>query len=1046
MKKIMIYLLLVLSIVSFAKTEPFSINKITEKVSDDTNKSENIIYNQLGDGSDLGHYRGAQYYGETGFMTGFNCEIAGQFTISETAEISGIKFYGEYNNADTEKYPLIVEFHADEDGSPSEESLFISGTTPVDVAPGINPTLLTVDLLENHTLAAGTYWISIKWDFLYSTPAKQGWIYPRTTITNNSLYYWRNPPGGYGHDTVFIPSTVYPGYQEDLAFALLSPPTSVGPGVPLDPTPAASTNNIDQNGSLTWNNPDGTLYNELYFGTDKELVSSMNPSVRVLDGSVSTIFSNYDFSDLAQGTTYYWKVVETDDDDFSEGDVWSFTTKITGAFTWDFEDNIQGWTIGNSATSWQYEGDTGTPSSGSKFLFIDSNIPGQGTITEGLAVSPIIDLSGYTSGITMSYNSYFAIYYEAEFKVGFTTDGGANWTVLKDINDYEEWTTDLIAIPNEALTATTQFGFWYHGTYDWFAGIDDVAILPPPTVIPQNTTYISPQDNASNIYANGKLKWNETELVAGYKVYLGTEDTSMDLVADIQFGNELEYEYSRLEASTTYYWQVIPYNLIGDAENCSIWSFTTNTSQWTGASISPLVINVEIEPGQTATENITISAGDIYLNYFGKINFDSTFERNISINKNVEKSKNDVLNSDEIVKKATKSKDTWDLQFAYDVTTLSGGVIGQAGCESDGVYIYTAIWESSDILKYDLYGKYIETFQIEGVSNLRDLAYDGEYFYGSDVSTSIYKMDFNSKTLEGIISSPTEIRAIAYDDENDGFWVNNWSSDMICVGKNGLVLDEIQGIPSCYGAAYDNFTEGGPYLWLNTGATVSSPAVLEQFSIENHASTGFTFQVGNSNAGGAFIQENIIDGTVTIAAIAQGEALYGYELCTIENWLSITNAEGNIPAGGTETVTLDFNTSAWENIQKDTVIVKTANITFEDLTGNLFETPVEITFTVNTEVDIDNDQLSIDNYQLKQNYPNPFNPMTKINYELGITNYELAEIVVYNAMGQMVWSSQLSQLTSSISFDGSKLNSGVYYYSLVVDGKKMDTKSMILIK
>ncbi len=95
---------------------------------------------------------------------------------------------------------------------------------------------------------------------------------------------------------------------------------------------------------------------------------------------------------------------------------------------------------------------------------------------------------------------------------------------------------------------------------------------------------------------------------------------------------------------------------------------------------------------------------------------------------------------------------------------------------------------------------------------------------------------------------------------------------------------------------------------------------------------------------------------------------------------------------------------------------------------------------------------------MKQNYPNPFNPTTKINYELAgtlassaITNYELAEIVVYNAMGQMVWSSPVTRygilpVTGSIIFDGSKFNSGIYYYSLIVDGIKKDTKSMLLIK
>ncbi len=84
---------------------------------------------------------------------------------------------------------------------------------------------------------------------------------------------------------------------------------------------------------------------------------------------------------------------------------------------------------------------------------------------------------------------------------------------------------------------------------------------------------------------------------------------------------------------------------------------------------------------------------------------------------------------------------------------------------------------------------------------------------------------------------------------------------------------------------------------------------------------------------------------------------------------------------------------------------------------------------------------------LYQNYPNPFNPVTKISFQLAVNSEQLVEIVVYNAMGQSVWSSKpLSLNTNNCLFDGSKFNSGVYYYSLIVDGIKVDTKAMLLIK
>jgi hypothetical protein len=36
--------------------------------------------------------------------------------------------------------------------------------------------------------------------------------------------------------------------------------------------------------------------------------------------------------------------------------------------------------------------------------------------------------------------------------------------------------------------------------------------------------------------------------------------------------------------------------------------------------------------------------------------------------------------------------------------------------------------------------------------------------------------------------------------------------------------------------------------------------------------------------------------------------------------------------------------------------------------------------------------------------------------------------------------------TYEVTFDGSKYSSGIYFYSLIVDGKLIDTKKMIMIK
>ena len=85
-------------------------------------------------------------------------------------------------------------------------------------------------------------------------------------------------------------------------------------------------------------------------------------------------------------------------------------------------------------------------------------------------------------------------------------------------------------------------------------------------------------------------------------------------------------------------------------------------------------------------------------------------------------------------------------------------------------------------------------------------------------------------------------------------------------------------------------------------------------------------------------------------------------------------------------------------------------------------------------------------YSLSQNFPNPFNPVTKINYELRVTNY--AKLVVYDVMGKEVVTlvnEKQSPGTYQVEFDGSNLKSGVYFYRLTSDDFT-DTKRMVLIK
>jgi hypothetical protein len=85
-------------------------------------------------------------------------------------------------------------------------------------------------------------------------------------------------------------------------------------------------------------------------------------------------------------------------------------------------------------------------------------------------------------------------------------------------------------------------------------------------------------------------------------------------------------------------------------------------------------------------------------------------------------------------------------------------------------------------------------------------------------------------------------------------------------------------------------------------------------------------------------------------------------------------------------------------------------------------------------------------FALNQNYPNPFNPSTIINYQLAIDNY--TTLKVYNLIGKEVATlvnGNQSAGSHQVTFDGSALTSGVYFYKLQ-SGSSVEVKKLTLVK
>lgn len=116
-----------------------------------------------------------------------------------------------------------------------------------------------------------------------------------------------------------------------------------------------------------------------------------------------------------------------------------------------------------------------------------------------------------------------------------------------------------------------------------------------------------------------------------------------------------------------------------------------------------------------------------------------------------------------------------------------------------------------------------------------------------------------------------------------------------------------------------------------------------------------------------------------------------------------------------------------------------------DSLGNMIKWPAVREFTVNLVTSNESSEVP-ERFSMDQNYPNPFNPNTTIKYSLPQSSN--VQLIVYDMLGRKVTeliNSFKREGYHSISFDASKLASGVYIYRLEA-GDFVSTKRMLLVK
>lgn len=266
-------------------------------------------------------------------------------------------------------------------------------------------------------------------------------------------------------------------------------------------------------------------------------------------------------------------------------------------------------------------------------------------------------------------------------------------------------------------------------------------------------------------------------------------------------------------------------------------------------------------------------------------------------------------------------------------------------------------------------------------------------------------------------------------------------------GNSWIDLNTNMGTSNIFGASFINVNTG----WIvgNSGKVRKTTNGGDTFEIQNSGLGGIIFDVKMQDTNSGYLSgyegnlKRTTDGGNTWFQVNTPYTLTNYSISFIDglNGMSLST-EGYL-----------FKTSTggdtWEIIktlspQLSSVYMAASNTAYLCGSGGAIIRYGDVL----TEVELTFSNTLPDDFFLEQNYPNPFNPSTTIRF--GIPRQGLVSLKVYDMAGRevanLINNQQMNAGQITKSFDGSSLSSGVYFYSLIVDGKMIATKKMVLIK
>jgi len=244
---------------------------------------------------------------------------------------------------------------------------------------------------------------------------------------------------------------------------------------------------------------------------------------------------------------------------------------------WNSINSPDGYTSGGGVDVVSFSGDYFSAPNAAKILMSND------TVSPLLLITP--GVKNYVENHLTFYAKKADKYYDVDMQVGVMSNPYDPSTFIPKETISLDTVFRKDTVTFKPTTSEPYIAFKHNGnpngSDDWTSlRIDNISWELDEPAAPLAAENISPANDSMGVdILNAlNLKWSAgSGNTNGFKLFIGSGSDNWDIVnGDTLAENINEYEITKeLKYSTQYFWKVVPFNEVGDAEDCPVWDFTT---------------------------------------------------------------------------------------------------------------------------------------------------------------------------------------------------------------------------------------------------------------------------------------------------------------------------------------------------------------------------------------------------------------------------------------------------------------------------------------